>query len=141
MGKGAIIGLGIGAGVEAVLLLIVLPFVWYTEDARMGAIQAFNANDGLLVILILTDSNGDHTKADGHLELVVRDGNVVFYRADYTFTKDDFSTWPNNFGEKTTAYRMEINKFFPSGFYDVYANLETKKKQLKGLHDTFFSLN
>ena len=147
--KGIGIGVGITVGVIVVAFLIfemgftLVDVVEEFEDARLARISA-NYNDEtdrLQIIIILTDSNGEYTKANGYGNFhVKKDGNLV-HTDNFTFEKDDFVTWKDNFGNKATGYMTDTRKFFPTGMHEVFVDLNIGEKHWDDLHDGFFSLN
>ena len=139
-----------------VIVIIGLLFVAYemysqglifpqVDDAHLASIEAsyFYENDRLVVALILTNKDAEYTKANGHLELSVRDEFYTkYYSGEYDFTRDDFFSWKTDSGEKITGYRIDINKFFAGGSYDVYGTVSLKSGATwDKLHDSFYSLN
>lgn len=110
------------------------------DDARLAEIIAtyFDDKDGLAVAVILHNADGEFTKANGHLELIIQKGNTKVYSNGYDFTKDDFLTWDNLFLGKQRGVVFTIDKRFSSGEYDVYANLQTKSHYWEGLHARFY---
>ncbi len=135
---------GIIGGVIGVIFLIIVVFYYETEsdDARLADINASYdyESDRLTVIIYLTDSNGDYTKANGDAEITIEKDLLTVYSDKYNFVKDDFVTWKDNFGGKFTAYRIDIRQFFPTGSHDVFVDLNTKKSYWEDLHDSFYSL-
>ena len=157
IGIGIIIGIGIGVIVLPIVAdslsnqpnpvadIIANPIadIIETDDARLASLSAYyyEERDRLLTVLTLMDSNGDDTKANGHLELrILNEDDVVVYFKEYDFKKDDFISWKNNFGNKITGYRMDITNFFPDGKYQVYADFNTQKSTWKDLNTSFYSL-
>ena len=133
-------------GVAVAVGLIFLIYITYDakyDDARLALLQSsyFYDNNRLVVNIILTDSNGDYTKANGNAEItVLKDGHMV-YSNEYNFVKDDFVTWRNAIsGEKITAYRIDIKQYFSSGSHDVFVDLNTRSGHWEDLHDSFYSL-
>jgi len=134
--------------------LVVIAFIVYNlytqgillgeiDDAHLARIEAYYDadTDRLIVALILTNKDGDYTKANGHLELTVKNDRIQVYSTEHTFMKDAFFTWNTNFGGKVTGYRIDINKNFYSGSYDVYVDLETGSGGYwQDLHASFYSL-
>jgi len=135
---------GIIGGVIGVSFLILVAFYYETEsdDARLADLRAtyFDDVDRLAVAVVLTNADGEFTKANGHLELTIKRGASTVYSNEYDFTKNDFLTWDNLFTGKTKGVMFDIRERFPRGDYDVYANMETKSGYWEGLHATFYSL-
>ena len=147
MGVGKKIGIGIGVVVLALIVFSMFSegfLLGEIDDARMARIQAdySHETDRLTVALILTNQNGDYTKANGHLEIrVYNDRDVKVHSQEFDFTKNDFVSWQNNVGGKTTGYLFSINKYFESYGHDVFVDLETKSGNTwKDIHARFFSL-
>jgi len=148
VGKVKSTGLGVGGIIGVLILVILVASVIIDfndkDDARMARIQAdySHETDRLTVALILTNQNGDYTKANGHLEIrVLNDNGRQVYSNEFDFTKNDFVSWQNNVGGKTTGYLFSINKYFSSYGHDVFVDLETKSgKTWKDIHARFFSL-
>jgi len=134
---------GIIGGVIGVSFLILVAFYYETEydDARLADLRAtyFDDVDRLAVAVVLTNADGEFTKANGHLELTIKRGASTVYSNEYDFTKNDFLTWDNLFTGKTKGVMFDIRERFPYGDYDVYANMETKSGYWEGLHATFYS--
>ena len=135
------------AGLAVILVIMLIGIVAYYEseydDARLAELRAtyFRDNDRLMVAVVLTNADGEFTKANGHLELTIKRGARTVYSNEYDFTKNDFLTWDNLFGGKTRGVPFAINERFPNGDYDVYANLETNSgRYWEGLHATFYSI-
>jgi len=157
-GKGLGIGIGIGIVMGIGIGVIGLPLVdnimsnqsnpiadiLETDDAQLARLETrYNdATDRLTTTLILTNKNGDYTKANGNLELTVKKDGRTVHSEEFEFTKDDFVSWRNNNGDKVTGYQFSVNKYFSSYGHDVFVDLETKSGSIwKDLHTTFFSLN
>jgi len=113
------------------------------DDVRLASLQSnyYYEDDRLVVNVILTNKDGEHTKANGHVELsVLKDGELV-YSNEYDFTKDDFLSWQTIFGGEFTGYRIDIKEYFSSGEHDVYVDMVLKSDRYwEDLHDTFYSL-
>jgi len=117
------------------------------SDARLAELRAtyFDDTDRLAVAIILTNSDGEFTEANGHLELTIKNNGRTVYSNEYGFKKDDFLTWNNLFGGQTRGVVFTINERFPgksfSGEeYDVYADLKLKPgRSWEGLHASFYS--
>jgi len=113
------------------------------DDVRLASLQSnyYYEDDRLVVNVILTNKDGEHTKANGHVELsVLKDGRPV-YSNEYDFTKDDFLSWQTIFGGEFTGYRIDIKEYFSSGEHDVYVDMVLKSDRYwEDLHDTFYSL-
>jgi len=147
VGKAKKIGIGIGAGMAGVFVVFVIGFLGFLEseydDARLAQLESryFYDSDRLIVAVLLTDKDAEYTKASGNLDLYIKKDDILVYTANYDFVKDDFLSWKDNSGYKKTGYRIQIDKFFPSGSHDVYVNLETKSGSYwKDLHTSFYSL-
>jgi len=153
--KGIGIGVGITVGVFVVAFLIfgmgsssvnvieeIADIVVESDDARLARLQAdYNEEtDKLQVVVILTDSNGEYTKANGNGNLYVKKDTSLVHTDNFSFKKDDFVTWKNTFtGEKTTGYMFSIKKYFPQGSHDVFVDLYIGEKQWDELHVSFYS--
>jgi len=135
---------GIIGGVIGVIFLIIVVFYYETEsdDARLAQIESwYDYNtDRLTVTILLTDSNGDYTKANGDAEITIQKDGRMVYSDKYYFVKDDFVSWKDNFGGKITGYTIGIRQFFSSGSHDVFVDLNTKSLHWDDLHDSFYSL-
>jgi len=147
VGKAKNIGIGIGAGIAGVFVVFVIGFLGFLEseydDARLAELRAsyFDRNNMLVVAILLTDKDAEYTKASGNLDLYIKKDSILVYTANYDFVKDDFLSWKDNSGVKHTGYRIQIDKFFPSGSHDVFVNLETNSGSYwKDLHTSFYSL-
>jgi len=135
----------IGIGVAVAVGLIFVIYISYEteyEDARLARVQAnyYDESNRLVVTIILTDSNGDYTKASGDADITVQKVGHTVYSNKYNFVKNDFVTWKNNVGGKTTGYMIDIRQFFPTGSHDVFIDLNTKTSYWEDLHDSFYSL-
>jgi len=136
--------IGIGVAVAVGLIFVIyLSYETEYEDARLARVQAnYNdESDRLQVIIILTDSNGDYTKANGNAEVTVQKDGRMVYSNKYDFVKNDFVTWKNNLGGKTTGYMIDIRQFFSNGWHDVFVDLNTKSGYWEDLHDRFYPLH
>ena len=143
MGTGTKIGIGVGASVGVIFLIIFTFYVTQYEDARLAQIlaQYDEDTDRLIVAILLTDSNGDYTKASGDAVVTVKEEGFTVYSSDpYYFDKNDFISWQDNFGSKSTGYRIDIRQFFSSGSHDVFVDLNTKSSYWEDLHASFYSL-
>ena len=161
MGTASGIGIGIGVGIVigiAVTMLFVainqgtitiedipvledIPALDF-DDARLARLQAdYNEEtDRLQVVVILTDSNGEYTKANGNGNLYVKKDTSLVHSDNFSFKKDDFVTWKNSFtGEKVTGYMFSIKKYFPQGSHDVFVDLNIGDKYWEELHVSFYS--
>jgi len=99
----------------------------------------FDDTDRLAVAIVLTNSDGEFTEANGHLDLVIYKVNREVYSNEYDFKKNDFLTWNNLFGGQTRGAIFTINERFPQGDYDVYANMQLKPGGYwEGLHANFY---
>ncbi len=142
MGSGKKIGIGVGVSVGVIFLIIVAFLYDAQDDARLANLQAtyFDDQDRLAVAVILTNADGEFTKANGHLELTILKDGLVVYSNEYDFTKNDFLTWDNLFTGKTKGVPFIINERFQNGDHDVSANLKTNSGYWEGLHASFYSL-
>jgi len=157
-GKGIGIGIGIGVVIGILIGIIASPLVditmsnqsnpiadvLETDDAQLARLETrYNdANDRLTTTLILTNKNGDYTKANGNLELTVKKDERTVHSEEFEFTKDDFVSWRNNNGDKVTGYQFSVNKYFSSYGHDVFVDVVTKSGHTwNDLHVSFFSLN
>ncbi len=133
---------GISAGIVVSLLIVMAFFVTEYDDARLASVEAWYEyeRNRLTVAIYLTDSNGDYTKANGDAEITIEKDLLTVYSDKYNFVKDDFVTWKDNFGNKKTAYVIDIRQFFSSGSHDVFVDLNTKELQWEDLHASFYSL-
>ena len=153
MGTGGGIGIGIGIGVVIGIVLAVLfgigqgttvleniP-IFEKDDARLAQLTAtyFDDQDRLTIALILTNSDGEFTKANGNIMISIVRNVAVVYSNEYDFTKDDFLTWDNLFLGKQRGVWFTIYERFPSGNYDVVATLETKSGGIWKLQTDFRS--
>ena len=163
MVDGTSIGIGIGIGVVIGILIgiivsggvstsnqsnpiadIVSDIIPIDEPYLASIETSYDSKiDRLSVTLILTNKDGDYTKADGHLELRVHDdAGRKRLSTEYDVTRDDFFSWKDNSGEKITGYRIQETKYFESYGYDVYVDFTLKDgTNWTDLHATFFSLN
>ena len=142
MGSGKKIGIGVGVSVGVIFLIIVAFLYDAQDDARLAKLQAtyFDDQDRLAVAVILTNADGEFTKANGYLELTILKDGLVVYSNEYDFTKNDFLTWDNLFTGKTRGVLFSINERFQNGDHDVTANLKTNSGYWEGLHASFYSL-
>jgi len=142
LGTGAKIGIGVGVSVGVIFLIIVAFLYDAQDDARLADLRAtyFDDQDRLAVAVVLTNADGEFTKANGHLELTILKDGLVVYSNEYDFTKNDFLTWDNLFTGKTRGVLFSINERFPNGDHDVTANLKTNSRYWEGLHASFYSL-
>jgi len=139
---------GIIAGIIIVSFLAIVAYAYqdrYSDDARLAQLTAtyYDDQDRLLVTLILTNSDGEFTKANGHITISIDTiGRLYFY--EYDFVKDDFVTWDNLFLGKQRGVWFNIHERFPgkdfSGIdYTVKAELETKSGRYWELQTDFRS--
>ena len=155
MGTASGIGIGIGVGI-VIGIVVTMSFVAINQgtitiedipvldfdDARLARLQAdYNEEtDRLQVVVILTDSNGEYTKANGNGNLYVKKDISLVHSDNFSFKKDDFVTWKNSFtGEKVTGYMFSIKKYFPQGSHDVFVDLNIGDKYWEELHVSFYS--
>ena len=130
--------------IGAILAIIIIGIVAYNDsvydDARLADLRAtyFDDTDRLAVAVVLTNSDGQFTEANGHVKLTILKSGGKVYSNEYDFTKNDFLTWNNLFGGQTRGVMFTINERFSSGEYDVYANMQTKSNYWEGLHATFY---
>ena len=91
------------------------------DDARLADLRAtyFDDVDKLVVAVVLTNADGEFTKANGHLELTIQKDGRTVYSNEYDFTKDDFLTWDNLFGGQTRGVPFGIDQRFSGGDHDV----------------------
>ena len=139
--KSKIIIVAVIVGIALIGIVMYNGFVY--DDARLADLRAtyFDETDRLAVAVVLTNSDGHFTEANGHLDLTItneRGGTV--YSNGYDFTKNDFLTWDNLFGGQSRGVVFTINERFPQGDYDVFANLQTKSHYWEKLHARFYSL-
>jgi len=115
------------------------------SDAYLASIEASyrEADDRLLVNLILENKNAEYTKADGNLVIrVLDDSDFPVVYEEYDVTRDDFFSWKDGSGEKVTGYRIDVTRFLASGSYDVYVDFTTKSgTNWTDLHAGFYSFN
>ena len=159
-GKGLGIGIGLGIVIGIGIGLFAGSSMDFTKSTQINPIDIIlpetepylaqiqttysHENDRLVVVLLLTDKEGEHTKADGRIGLTMYSdlGIVRGYSAEYDFTKDDFSSWKNNAGGKDTGYRIDILRVFSGGSFDVYGTVSLQSGAVwDNLHDSFYSLN
>lgn len=136
-------GITVAVIVGIILIGIATYNVLVYDDARLADLRAtyFDEDNRLAVAVVLTNADGQFTKANGHLELAIKKGTSTVYSNEYDFTKNDFLTWNNLFGGQTMGFWIDIRERFPRGDYDVYANMETNSgRYWEGLHTTFYSL-
>jgi hypothetical protein len=141
-----VVNKGVMGGVIGAIIvaIIIIGFVAYNDsvhdDARLADLRAtyFDDTDRLVVAVVLTNSDGEFTKANGHVKLTINRGTITVYSNEYDFTKNDFLTWDNLFLGKQRGVVFTIDKRFSSGDYDVYANLQTKSHYWEGLHARFY---
>lgn len=150
MGKGAKIGIVVAVAV-VVIFMIYTSFETKYDDARLASIIASYDDDvdRLRVVIYLTDSNGDYTKANGDADVTIFNENRrEVYSATYNFVKDNFVTWKSVLGgDRITAYIIDIKQFFPSSGgevsgmmgYEVYVDLNTRSGYWEDLYDEFWS--
>ena len=153
MGSGKKIGAGTGVFIGVLVVIFLIIVVFYAteyEDARLAQLDARYDHDidRLAVTIILTDSNGEYTKASGDADVtILQEGGHEVYSNKYNFVKNDFVTWKSVLGGiKITAYIIDIRQFFPSSGgevsgmmgYEVYVDLNTKTSHWD-LHDKFWS--
>jgi len=142
---GIIVSGGIGTSTQSNPIADIIPDIIQTDDAYLASIDA-NYNhktDKLSVTLILTNKDGDYTKANGNLQLRVHDdAGRKRLSTEYDVTRDDFFSWKTNSGEKITGYRIQETKVFASYNHDVYVDFTLNDgTNWKDLHASFFSLN
>ena len=142
---GIIVSGGIGTSNQSNPIADIVSDIIPIDEPYLASIET-NYNyktDKLSVTLILTNKDGDYTKADGHLELRVHDdAGRKRLSTEYDVTRDDFFSWKTNSGEKITGYRIQETKVFGSYVHDVYVDFTLKDgTNWKDLHDTFWSLN
>ena len=130
--------------IGAISAIIIIGIVGYYDsvydDARLADLRAtyFDDTDRLAVAVVLTNSDGQFTEANGHVKLTILKNGGEVYSSEYDFTKNDFLTWNNLFGGQTRGVMFTINERFSSGEYDVYANMQTKSGYWEDLHATFY---
>jgi len=144
----------IGIGVAVAVGLIFVIYISYDatyDDARLASIIASYDDDvdRLRVVIYLTDSNGEYTKASGDADVtILQEGGHEVYSNKYNFVKNDFVTWKSVLGgDKITAYIIDIKQFFPSSGgevsgmmgYEVYVDLNTKTGHWEDIRDEFWS--
>jgi len=134
----------LGGAIVAIFLIGIVAYAeLFYDDARLADLRAtyFDDEDRLAVAVVLTNADGEFTKANGHLELTIKRGASTVYSNEYDFTKNDFLTWEGLFSGKTTGLLIDVRERFQRGDYDVYTNMETKSgRYWEGLHATFYSL-
>jgi len=154
MGSGKKIGAGAGVAIGVLVVIFLIIVVFYAteyDDARLASIIASYDDDidRLRVVIYLTDSNGDYTKASGDADVtILQEGGHMVYSHKYYFVKDNFVTWKSVLGgDRITAYIIDIKQFFPSSGgevsgmmgYEVYVDLNTKTKHWEDIRDEFWS--
>ena len=105
MGTGAKIGVGVAVAVGVIFLIYTFYDTQY-EDARLGQIivQYDEDTNRLTVAILLTDSNGDYTRANGDVMFtVLKDGRMVYSSDVYSFETGDFISWKSGLGVKITG--------------------------------------
>ena len=155
MGTSAGIGIGIVIGVVATLAFVFvvdmtqgipgienIPVLDFDKDPQLAYLQATYqyANDELKLVLLLTDSNAEYTRADGTLEITVQKDGSKVYSTQREITKDSFVTWKDASGEKVTGALVDINQYFRSGSHDVFVNFNSDAGYWEDIHTTFYSL-
>jgi len=140
---------GIIVGIIIVVVLAIVGFSFldrYSDDARLAQLTAtyFDDQDRLTIALILTNADGEFTKANGHIEIRIYKGSSLIHDNEYDFTKDDFVTWDNLFLGKQRGVWFTIHERFPGTSmweerYTVYAELETKSGRYWELQTDFRS--
>jgi len=94
----------IGIGVAVAVGLIFVIYISYDatyDDARLASIIASYDEDvnRLRVVIYLTDSNGDYTKASGDADVtILQEGGHEVYSNKYNFVKNDFVSWKSVLG-------------------------------------------
>ena len=115
------------------------------DEARLAQLVAtYNDDlDRLVIAIILTDADGEFTKADGIITLfILNDRGTEVYSGQHNFTKDDFLTWNNPYLGKQKGAWITIDQGFYSGNHDVYAVMALKSGALwDKLHASFYSLD
>ena len=144
MGTSKKVGYGIGL-VFALAMATILGMTFLDtvipSDARLAELRAtyFDDTDRLAVAVILTNSDGQFTEANGHLELTIKKNGLTVYSNEYGFKKDDFLTWNNLFGGQSRGVVFTINERFSSGEYDVYADMQLKPgRSWERMHASFY---
>jgi len=122
---------GIIAGIIIVSFLAIVAYAYQDRyyDARLVRLDSwhFDDEDRLSIAVIFTDTNGYYTKANGHIDLTIKEGSTTVYSNSYDFTKNDFLTWrPMLGGDKVTGYSIDIREYFSHGDYDIWMDIETK---------------
>ena len=142
-------GTRIIAGIIAVSLLAILVYAFqdkYSDDARLAEVIAtyFDETDRLVVAVMLHNADGEFTKANGHIELIIWNSRgTEVYSGGYDFTKDDFVTWDNIFLGKQRGVPIVIDQRFPGKSYSgeeyhVFAFMELKSGRLSERLETTF---
>jgi len=150
IGIGVVIGFGFAfvflAGMNQDTPIIEnIPEILYSDDARLAQITAnyYDDQGRLLIALILTDSDGEFTKASGHVTIRIVRFIDTLYSYEFDFVKADFLTWDNLFLGKQKGVWFNIYENFPAGSagqeYTVYVELETKSGKNWELQTTFRS--
>lgn len=155
MDTSAGIGIGIAIGV-ALTLSFVFVFDMTKGTPGLGSIPALDfdnaprlayleatyqyANDELRIVLLLTDSDAEYTRAGGTLEITVQKDGSRDFSTQRDITKDSFVTWKEASGEKVTGALIDINQFFAGGSHDVFVNFDSDAGYWEDLHTTFYSL-
>ena len=150
MDRAGSIGIGIAVAVGLIFVIYISYDANY-DDARLAHINTSYDDDvdRLRVVIYLTDSNGEYTKASGDADVtILQEGGHEVYSNKYNFVKNDFVTWKSVLGGvKITAYIIDIRQFFPSSGgevsgmmgYEVYVDLNTKTSHWEDLYDEFWS--
>ena len=92
--------------------------------------------------MLFTDENGDYAKVNGNADLTVSKNDVIVHTDnDIEFSKDEFVTWQTGLGVKLTGFRIDIDKYFSEGKYQVSIDLNTKDGIWKDLNTSFRSFD
>jgi len=156
LGTASGIGIGIGIGIvigiavtmsfvainQGTITIEDIPVLDFDKDPQLAYLQATYqyANDELKLVLLLTDSNAEYTRADGTLEITVQKDGSRVYSTQHEITKDSFVTWKDASGEKVTGAMVVINQYFRSGSHDVFVNFNSDAGYWEEIHTTFYSL-
>jgi len=116
----------------------------FTPDIKLAEARAYyyEDDDRLLVVVLFTDENGDYGKINGNADLTILKNDVIVHTDSIIeFSKDDFLTWQTNLGAKQTGFRIDIDKYFSEGKYQVSIDLNTKGGIWKDLGTSFRSFD
>ena len=135
MGKLKNVGIGIGIALVSVIGVSVVIMAFQADtysDARFASLQAFydEFDDKTTVVMLLTNNDGNYVKANGNVkitlcnEIAFTDQLTNCFSNSFSFKKDSFYTWQDNFGRKFTGHQFVINGELSAGWWwDVSADI------------------